>query len=104
MLTNIRISRGARIASSKTHSKMGIVASYKDLFETYTLLGGPARCWRAAMRLRIKQSQALTAVTVRHYRQGSKKVKQHILNEFARALVTAVVVSALSLDVPSLLK
>jgi hypothetical protein len=56
------------------------------------------------MRLRIKQSQALTAVTVRHYRQGSKKVKQHILNEFARALVTAVVVSALSLDVPSLLK
>jgi hypothetical protein len=34
------------------------------------------------MRLTMKQRQAVTAVTVQRYRQGSKKVKQQILNEF----------------------
>jgi hypothetical protein len=30
----------------------------------------------------MKQRQAVTAVTGQRYRNGSKKVKQHILNEF----------------------
>ena len=30
----------------------------------------------------MKQRQAVTAVTVQRYRQGSKKVKQQILDEF----------------------
>ena len=34
------------------------------------------------MRLAMKQRQAVTAVTVQRYRNGSKKVKQQILNEF----------------------
>ena len=34
------------------------------------------------MRLTMKQRQAVTAVTVQRYRQGSKKVKQQILDEF----------------------
>ena len=34
------------------------------------------------MGLTMKQRQAVTAVTVQRYRQGSKKVKQQILNEF----------------------
>ena len=34
------------------------------------------------MRLTMKQRQAVIAVTVQRYRQGSKKVKQQILNEF----------------------
>jgi Integrase core domain len=34
------------------------------------------------MRLTMKQRQAVTAVTVQRYRQGSKKVKRQILDEF----------------------
>ena len=34
------------------------------------------------MRLTMKQRQAVTAVTVQRYRNGSKKVKQQILDEF----------------------
>ena len=34
------------------------------------------------MRLTMKQRQAVTAVTVERYRNGSKKGKQQILNEF----------------------
>ncbi len=34
------------------------------------------------MRLTMKQRQAVTAVTVQRYRQGKKKVKQQILDEF----------------------
>jgi hypothetical protein len=34
------------------------------------------------MRLTMKQRQAVTAVTVQRYRQGRKKVKQQILDEF----------------------
>jgi hypothetical protein len=34
------------------------------------------------MRLTMKERQAVTAVTVQRYRQGSKKVKQQILDEF----------------------
>ncbi|MCA1577395.1 MAG: hypothetical protein LC794_08540 [Acidobacteria bacterium] len=34
------------------------------------------------MRLTRKQPHAVTAVTVQRYRQGSKKVKQQILDEF----------------------
>lgn len=34
------------------------------------------------MRLTMKQRQAVTAVTIQRYRQGSKKVKQQILDEF----------------------
>jgi Integrase core domain len=34
------------------------------------------------MRLTMKQRKAVTAVTVQRYRQGSKKVKQQILDEF----------------------
>src|SRR6185295_18757165 len=34
------------------------------------------------MRLTMKQRQAVTAVTVQRYQQGSKKVKQQILDEF----------------------
>jgi len=34
------------------------------------------------MRLTIKQRQAVTAVTVQYYRNGSKKVKRQILDEF----------------------
>jgi hypothetical protein len=34
------------------------------------------------MRLTMKQRQAVTAVTAQRYRQGSKKVKRQILNEF----------------------
>jgi hypothetical protein len=36
------------------------------------------------MRLTMKQRQAVTAVTVQRYRQGSKKVKQQILDEFCQ--------------------
>ena len=38
----------------------------------------------AEMRLTMKQRQAVTAVTVQRYRQGSKKVKQQILDEFCQ--------------------
>ena len=34
------------------------------------------------MRLTMKQRQAVTAVTVQRYRNGSKRVKQQILDEF----------------------
>ena len=34
------------------------------------------------MRLTMKQRQAVTAVTAQRYRQGSKKVKQQLLDEF----------------------
>ena len=34
------------------------------------------------MRLTMKERQAVTAVTVQRYRQGSKKVKRQILDEF----------------------
>ena len=34
------------------------------------------------MRLTMKQRQAVTAVTVQRYRNGSKKIKQQILDEF----------------------
>ena len=34
------------------------------------------------MRLTMKQRQAVTAVTAQRYRQGSKRVKQQILDEF----------------------
>src|SRR2546423_14317113 len=34
------------------------------------------------MRLTMKQRQAVTAVTAQRYRQGNKKVKQQILDEF----------------------
>jgi hypothetical protein len=34
------------------------------------------------MRLTMKQPQAVTAVTLQRYRQGSKKVKRQILDEF----------------------
>ena len=34
------------------------------------------------MRLTMKQRQAVTAVTAPRYRNGSKKAKQQILNEF----------------------
>jgi hypothetical protein len=34
------------------------------------------------MRLTMKQRQSVTAVTVQRYQQGSKKVKQQILNTF----------------------
>jgi hypothetical protein len=34
------------------------------------------------MRLTMKQRQAVTAVTVQRYRQGSKRVKRQILDEF----------------------
>lgn len=34
------------------------------------------------MRLTMKQRQAVTAVTVQRYRQGNKKVKRQILDEF----------------------
>ena len=33
------------------------------------------------MRLTMKQRQAVTAVTVQRYRNGSKKIKQQILDE-----------------------
>jgi hypothetical protein len=36
------------------------------------------------MRLTMKQRQAVTAVTVQRYRQGSKKVKRQILDEFCK--------------------
>jgi hypothetical protein len=36
------------------------------------------------MRLTMKQRQAVTAVTVQRYRQGGKKVKRQILDEFCR--------------------
>ena len=36
------------------------------------------------MRLTMKQRQAVTAVTVQRYRNGSKKVKQQILDEFCK--------------------
>jgi hypothetical protein len=36
------------------------------------------------MRLTMKQRQAVTAVTVERYRQGSKKVKQNLRNLAAR--------------------
>jgi hypothetical protein len=47
------------------------------------------------MRLTMKQRQAVTAVTVQRYRNGSKKVKRQILDEFVRPLVTVVVVRVL---------
>ena len=34
------------------------------------------------MRLTMKQRQAVTTVTTQRYRQGSKKVKRQILDEF----------------------
>ena len=37
------------------------------------------------MRLTMKQRQAVTAVTVQRYRNGSKKVKRQILDEFCEA-------------------
>ena len=36
------------------------------------------------MTLTMKQRQAVTAVTVQRYRQGSKKVKRQILDEFCK--------------------
>jgi hypothetical protein len=36
------------------------------------------------MRLTMKQRQAVTAVTAQRYRQGSKKVKRQILDEFCK--------------------
>ena len=36
------------------------------------------------MRLTMKQRQAVTAVTVQRYRQGSKEVKRQILDEFCK--------------------
>ena len=48
------------------------------------------------MRLTMKQRQAVTAVTVQRYRNGTKKIKQQILDEFARPLVTVVAMRALS--------
>jgi hypothetical protein len=36
------------------------------------------------MRLTMKQRQAVTAVTVQRYRNGTKKVKQQILDEFCK--------------------
>ncbi len=43
------------------------------------------------MRLTMKERQAVTGVTVQRYRQGSKKVKRQILDEFCRPLVTLVI-------------
>ena len=37
------------------------------------------------MRLTMKQRQAVTAVTVQRYRNGSKKMKQQILDEFCES-------------------
>ena len=39
------------------------------------------------MRLTMKQRQAVTAVTVQRYRQGSKKVKRQILDEFCETTI-----------------
>src|SRR5688572_15876925 len=55
------------------------------------------------MRLTMKQRQAVTAVTVQRYRQGSKKVKQKNTAEkywmsFATPPVIVVVIHALSSD------
>ena len=36
------------------------------------------------MRLTMKQRQAVTAVTAQRYRQGNKKVKRQILDEFCK--------------------
>ena len=47
------------------------------------------------MRLTMKQRQAVTAVTVQRYRNGSKKVKRQILDEFCKTTVTVVVMRVL---------
>ena len=71
-----------------------IVASYKDLLETVDTAAAE-RVGGQNMRLTMKQRQAVTAVTVQRYCEGSKKVKRQILDEFSETTVTDVGIGGL---------
>jgi hypothetical protein len=70
-----------QIDSLKSTQKV-FVASYKNLLEKVDTAAAQTRAGGQTMRLTMKQSQAVTAVTFQRYRQGSKKVKRQILDEF----------------------